>query len=42
MKMFSLYMNKEIVYTNISNINNKKRDNMGRIIYMCVEVSILL
>lgn len=35
MKMFSLYMNKEIVYTNISNINNKKRDNIGRIIYMC-------
>lgn len=35
MKMFSLYMYKEIVYTNISNINNKKRDNMGRIIYMC-------
>ena len=32
MKMFSLYMDKEIVYTNISNINNKKRDNMGRII----------
>ena len=28
-------MNKEIVYTNISNINNKKRDNIGRIIYMC-------
>ena len=35
MKMFSLYMNKEILYTNISNINNKKRDNIGRIIYMC-------
>ena len=35
MKMFSLYMYKEIVYTNISNINNKKRDNIGRIIYMC-------
>ena len=35
MKMFSLYMNKEIVYTNISNINNKKRDNIGRIIYVC-------
>ena len=35
MKMFSLHMNKEIVYTNISNINNKKRDNIGRIIYMC-------
>ena len=28
-------MNKEIVYTNISNINNKKRDNIGRIIYVC-------
>lgn len=28
-------MYKEIVYINISNINNKKRDNIGRIIYMC-------
>ena len=40
MKMFSLYMNKEIVYTNISNINNKKRDNIGRIIYVCRGINI--
>lgn len=33
-------MYKEIVYTNISNINNKKRDNMGRIIYMCRGINI--
>ena len=33
-------MNKEIVYTNISNINNKKRDNMGRIIYVCRGINI--
>ena len=40
MKMFSLYMNKEIVYTNISNINNKKRDNIGRTIYVCRGINI--
>ena len=40
MKMFSLYMYKEIVYTNISNINNKKRDNIGRIIYVCRGINI--
>ena len=40
MKMFSLYMNKEIVYTNISNKNNKKRDNIGRIIYVCRGINI--
>lgn len=33
-------MNKEIVYTNISNINNKKRDNIGRIIYVCRGINI--
>ena len=42
MKMFSLYMNKEIVYTNISNINNKKRDNIGRIIYVCRGINIIM
>ena len=40
MKMFSLYMYKEIVYTNISNINNKKRDNIDRIIYVCRGINI--
>ena len=40
MKMFSLYMYKEIVYTNISNINNEKRDNIGRIIYVCRGINI--
>lgn len=40
MKMFSLYMYKEIVYTYISNINNKKRDNIGRIIYVCRGINI--
>lgn len=40
MKMFSLYMYKEIVYTNISNINNKKRDNIGRTIYVCRGINI--
>lgn len=40
MKMFSLYMYKEIVYTNISNINNKKRDNISRIIYVCRGINI--
>lgn len=33
-------MYKEIVYTNISNINNKKRDNIGRIIYVCRGINI--
>ena len=42
MKMFSLYMYKEIVYTNISNINNKKRDNIGRIIYVCRGINIIM
>lgn len=33
-------MYKEIVYTNISNINNKKRDNIGRIICVCRGINI--
>ena len=33
-------MNKEIVYINISNINNKKRDNIGIIIYVCRGINI--
>ena len=33
-------MYKEIVYTNISNINNKKRANIGRIIYVCRGINI--